>query len=574
MATVSKNAIRVMLIKNELGGDISKAYKISHAGNKGGYSYGQPQWDLAQRWKATKDGTKPDPGWDTFEEIVRAQISDRTIQDRIIDKVKNPSPTLTSEEINLINQALYSNYGKVIIDNAFDTHLDSKISRLNGLLGELSANGKTQIADYIENNPFMQMALIDYDNQLYIQGIDGTGETDGPLLRYFKGEKVALGYGKEVQIRGDFGLEDYLNFYLNTKEGQDKPSTLIRRFSNILEQEGINNISLTQEDINFLLSDLEELLGDRYKAILFNPDNWGIKNLISKAYALWADRSANFYGIDYWQRLQMNIVIPAQLQSFTAALAAIVPPRGDPLILDLDGDGTETTAVADGAYFDHDGNGFAERTGWAGLDDGLLVWDRNGDGVINNGRELFGDQTLLKNSTRATNGFQALAEWDENLDGKIDVNDSIWSNLRIWRDFDGDGYSSVGEFYALNELGIIALNTGYSNVNITDPNGNIQTQAGTFTKADGTAGQMNNYTLRRDMTYTIANEWLEVPSDIAGFPDLQAYGTSWNRFSLSGRGVMGLIRRVVVSILMLVNWGYWRSSLVRHLWESAVPIPM
>ena len=133
-------------------------------------------------------------------------------------------------------------------------------------------------------------------------------------------------------------------------------------------------------------------------------------------------------------------------QSYTASTALPPPaPRGDPLILDLDGDGTETIAVADGAYFDHDSNGFAERTGWAGSDDGLLVWDRNGDGIINNGRELFGDQTLLKNGSRAANGFQALAEWDDNLDGRIDINDAVWSNLRVWQDYDGDGNSNKWE---------------------------------------------------------------------------------------------------------------------------------
>jgi hypothetical protein len=102
-----------------------------------------------------------------------------------------------------------------------------------------------------------------------------------------------------------------------------------------------------------------------------------------------------------------------------------------PLVLDLDGDGVETTTVANGIYFDHDGNRFAEKTSWAGYDDGVLVWDRNNDGIINDGKELFGDQTILKNGSLASNGFQALAEWDDNHDGKIDVNDSIWSNLKV-----------------------------------------------------------------------------------------------------------------------------------------------
>ncbi|MBN2653553.1 MAG: hypothetical protein JXR79_00355 [Nitrospirae bacterium] len=80
-----------------------------------------------------------------------------------------------------------------------------------------------------------------------------------------------------------------------------------------------------------------------------------------------------------------------------------------PIVLDLDKDGVETTDLNDGAYFDHDGNGFAEQTGWASSDDGLLVMDRNNDGIINDGKELFGNSTILGDGTKASNGFEALA---------------------------------------------------------------------------------------------------------------------------------------------------------------------
>ena len=116
--------------------------------------------------------------------------------------------------------------------------------------------------------------------------------------------------------------------------------------------------------------------------------------------------------------------------------------RRDPLAFDLDGDGLETVATTNGAYFDHDANGFAEQTGWVSGDDGLLVMDRDNDGVIEDGTELFGDQTILKTGKTASDGFEALAEWDDNKDGKIDANDAIWSKLKIWQDADGDGYSS------------------------------------------------------------------------------------------------------------------------------------
>ncbi len=167
---------------------------------------------------------------------------------------------------------------------------------------------------------------------------------------------------------------------------------------------------------------------------------------------------------------------------FTTAAAA---RRVDPLILDLDGDGVETTNVKDGAYFDHDSNGFAEQTGWAGSDDGLLVMDRNNNGTIDNGSELFGDQTILQNGQRATDGFQALAELDSNSDGVIDVNDTAFSNLRIWQDIDGDGYSASDELFTLQEMGISSINVAHTDTNTTDPQGNTQIQAGTFTKTDG-----------------------------------------------------------------------------------------
>ena len=131
------------------------------------------------------------------------------------------------------------------------------------------------------------------------------------------------------------------------------------------------------------------------------------------------------------------------------------PPqvRVDPLILDLDRDGKVSTTPGK-RYFDLDANGVAERVSWAASGDGFLVMDRDGDGKITSGRELFGDHTVMSDGRMATNGFQALADLDSNKDGKIDASDEAFGRLRVWSDKDGNGKFEDHELSTLEEPGI------------------------------------------------------------------------------------------------------------------------
>jgi Ca2+-binding RTX toxin-like protein len=194
--------------------------------------------------------------------------------------------------------------------------------------------------------------------------------------------------------------------------------------------------------------------------------------------------------------------IQQSVNNFYTAAKNWQPPR-DPLVLDLDGDGIETVGIfgAAGAgassspiLFDHDADSIRTGTGWIKADDALLVRDLNGNGTIDSGRELFGDNTLLPNNTRASNGYTALAQHDTNADGQINSQDAIYSQLKIWRDLNQDGTSQAGELQTLQQAGIasIGVQGTATNTNLVDSRGqatgNTQIASGSFTRTDGGTG--------------------------------------------------------------------------------------
>jgi hypothetical protein len=157
-----------------------------------------------------------------------------------------------------------------------------------------------------------------------------------------------------------------------------------------------------------------------------------------------------------------------------------------PIVIDVLGDGFSLTSNAGGVLFDFNGDHTPERLSWtaAGSDDAWLVLDRDGDGLISKGAELFGNFTYQhEESGVEKQGFLALSEFDKstspynggyggNGDGKITKNDSIFSLLRLWQDVNHNGVSESSELHTLSSLGLKTLDLDYKLSKKTDQHGN------------------------------------------------------------------------------------------------------
>ncbi|WP_277576007.1 beta strand repeat-containing protein [Pseudomonas chlororaphis] len=216
-----------------------------------------------------------------------------------------------------------------------------------------------------------------------------------------------------------------------------------------------------------------------------------------------------------------------------------------PLILDLDGDGVETLGINAGVHFDHDGNGFAETTGWVSKDDGLLVWDRNGNGRIDDGSELFGNYSTLANGQNAANGFAALADLDSNHDGKIDASDAAFNQLYVWRDSNSDATVAAGELLSLTEANVGSLNIAFTSQNQTDAQGNQVLQTGTYTDANGVTHSMNDIWFSVDTARTQDLSQIAISAEIAALPDMAGFGNVADLSQVMARDENGHLQTLV-----------------------------
>ncbi len=176
-------------------------------------------------------------------------------------------------------------------------------------------------------------------------------------------------------------------------------------------------------------------------------------------------------------------VICLRTDSNIGTATCICPPScgTSPILISLEDQAIRLTSAEMGVLFDLDADGSPDQTAWTQVssDEGFLALDRNENGVVDDGTELFGDHTPqpIPPDGDERNGFAALAVFDDTLsggneDGLIDARDSIFSSLRLWVDSNHNGYSEPEELLTLPEGDVVSIDLDYRQSRRTDRHGN------------------------------------------------------------------------------------------------------
>ncbi|MEM9061489.1 MAG: calcium-binding protein [Pseudomonadota bacterium] len=218
-------------------------------------------------------------------------------------------------------------------------------------------------------------------------------------------------------------------------------------------------------------------------------------------------------------------------------------PPNSPLVIDLDGDGVELIALEQSqARFDLNMDGFAEATGWVSSDDALLAWDRDGNGLIEDKSELFGDRDGF------ADGFAALSDLDGNGDGRIDALDAAFGELFLWTDHDGDGRSidemqtvdgatvftdrngngeiDAPELVSLADAGLVSIDLGADLIDETNA-GHLVTHRSSVAWSDGSETVVEDVWFQNDTMYSLRTDLdqIELVDAARYMPELAGYGT-------------------------------------------------
>ncbi|MGL3823448.1 DUF5801 repeats-in-toxin domain-containing protein [Sphingopyxis sp. R3-92] len=275
--------------------------------------------------------------------------------------------------------------------------------------------------------------------------VDGTSETDGTFLTV-TGTQTNIGSGIEV-------IELVNNAWVTASLGDDGNGSTIEGFI----QAATNTIPT-----------------GTYTFIVYS-DTSGTANAGIYSVTISSSNNPGNSGMVVEHIMTINDV------GYGSLSAANFVGAGDPIILDLNGDGYSFGPTA---AFDLNADGAADNVTWNSSNDGILAVDLDGNGMIDNGTEIFTPDFA---GGKFANGVAALASLDDNGDGVIDANDAAFAKLLVWQDANANGVSEEGELSSLTDQGIASIATGATSTDETI-DGQAVTAHGSFTRNDGSTG--------------------------------------------------------------------------------------
>jgi hypothetical protein len=512
--------------------------------------------------------------------ISESKAAELLASDKLLG-INNPN-ALTSQEIALVNSAIQSKDGQATLYAAHASEISSRGTEwINTVLSQVT---NQQVKDYLQSSLVARLILADSRVQ---QG-DAVNNThiqflNGELVKYPDG-------GGSVQIEGKFDLSDLIRARAATDYvlNQGRLWDIARRVRNAIDQDP-SYIPSSEEEATGLIRFAERLRAESTKTREYIVQPGDTTSSIARKLGtnpglledlndgLWENDRAKPLPVG-WHGQKLNIphirdnqrwhltnterYLRGKVRAFTATkniadtmsflsaglVSVLPPPRRDPLIIDLDGDGIETTPPNGGVHFDFNGDGIAENTGWASARDGLLAVDWNGNGVIDDGSELFSEWSLLPNGGRASSGFQALSAHDANGDGRIDAQDGIWNDLRIWLDSDQDGITYEGEIFTLAEIGISAIDISTSPVGIADSSGNLKAATGSVQWEDGTTSEIAEYRLQSNLQSSLY-DLLPESDAVLALPEVEGHGYVYSLRQAMARDTTGALQSLVESFV-------------------------
>lgn len=229
-----------------------------------------------------------------------------------------------------------------------------------------------------------------------------------------------------------------------------------------------------------VLNDLD-FAGDSLGAFFSDP----IGNMFGLATAAFGLLAAGYHALE-----GLASAIADAVKKVVTSIVDAITSLFDPIVLDLDGDGVELIGLEESdARFDFDGDGLAEQIGWVGADDGLLVFDADGNGVIDAADEV----AFVSYLAGAQTDLEGLAAFDTDGDGALTEADAQgggfdWSQFQVWQDANQNGRSDAGELISLSAAGIASIALGL-NGDASEVAGNLIHNTTTYTRTDGSTGE-------------------------------------------------------------------------------------